>query len=282
MSVDCNACENHNTIAKVNFRNFLGEVIGTFLMCFFGIGAVAGATLFSAFTGPFQVGMVWGVTIAIAIYVTRNLSDAHFNPAVTVAMVVTGRMPAKKLVPYILGQCVGAFLAALVLWILFANSVELNLTNAGIDMTVAGSASSIWCEVFPNTALGVIPTWVGALAEGFGVFLLVFIIFSLTDSSNVGRPNTNLAPLFIGFTVTMIICTVGPMTDAGLNPARDFMPRVMALIAGWSPSVCFSLDAIVVYVVAPLIGGIVAGLFFTKVVQHHQHCGKCLAETDAE
>ena len=73
-------------------RNILGEIIGTFMMCFFGIGAVANATLgvSGAFGGPFQVGMVWGITIAIAIYATRNLSCAHFNPAVTTAMCATG------------------------------------------------------------------------------------------------------------------------------------------------------------------------------------------------
>lgn len=280
MEIECSECEKHNTVAHVGFRNFLGEAIGTFLMCFFGIGAVTTATLFGAHTGPFQVGMVWGITIAIAIYTTRNLSDAHFNPAVTVAMIVTGRMPASKLGVYLLGQCVGAFLAAAALWGLFADSVALSLAEEGITMATAGSASSIWCEVFPNTALGVVTPLVGACAEGIGVFLLVFIIFSLTDSSNVGRPNTNLAPLFIGFTVTMIICVVGPMTDAGLNPARDFMPRVMALIAGWDFSVCFSPEVILVYIVGPLVGGVLAGLFFTKFVQKEQHCGRCLQEAE--
>lgn len=74
----------------------LGEVLGAFMMCFFGIGAVATATLYGAHTGPFQVGMVWGVAIAIVIYAMRNLSCAHFNPAVTFAMCLSSACPGRN------------------------------------------------------------------------------------------------------------------------------------------------------------------------------------------
>lgn len=74
-------------------RSFIGEVLGTFIMCFFGIGAVATATLFGSHTGPAQVGLVWGIAIAVAIYATRNISCAHFNPAVSIAMCVSKRLP---------------------------------------------------------------------------------------------------------------------------------------------------------------------------------------------
>lgn len=91
----------------------LGEVLGTFMMCFFGIGAVATATLYGVHTGPFQVGMVWGV--AIAIYVTRNLSCAHFNPAVTFAMCPSKRLPWKEFPVYVISQLAGAVIAAAIL-----------------------------------------------------------------------------------------------------------------------------------------------------------------------
>ena len=257
---------------KQTAKLFAGEFIGTFLMVFFGVGAVATATLYGAMTGPFQVGMVWGVTIAIAIYVTRHLSGAHFNPAVSIAMVVGQRMSVKELPIYLIGQFCGAFAAGLMLWALFADSAFLNMELEGITMAQAGSASSIWCEVFPNTALGVVPLWVGALAEGFGVFILVFVIFSMTADENLGRPNSHLAPLFIGLTVTVIIGTVGPLTDAGLNPARDIGPRLAALIAGWA-KVAFSWEIIVVYTCGPLAGGIVAALLYKYVVRPlHNRC----------
>ncbi len=93
---------------KVWMHSMMGEVIGTFLMCFFGIGAVATATLYGAHTGPFQVGMIWGLAIAIAIYATRNLSAAHFNPAVTLAMCLSGRCAWKNFPVYFCGQMIGA------------------------------------------------------------------------------------------------------------------------------------------------------------------------------
>lgn len=201
-------------------KYFTGELIGTFLMCFCGIGAVAITTLFGAMTGPGQIGIVWGVAIAIAIFITRNLSDAHFNPAVSLAMCVSGRMEWKKLPIYLLGQCVGAFLASGALWLLFADSVMKNLKNAGLSMASnsIGSAASIWCELFPNTSAGVVPYLTAMFAEGFGVFILVLVIFSITSSENVGRAPRTLAPLFIGLTITILICVIGPLTNAGLNP----------------------------------------------------------------
>lgn len=251
----------------VNYlKYFTGEMIGTFIMCFCGIGAVALATLFGSMTDPGQVGIVWGVAIAIAIFITRNLSDAHFNPAVSLAMCVSGRMEWKKLPIYLLGQCVGAFLASGALWLIFADSVMKNLKNAGLSMASnsIGSAASIWCELFPNTSAGAINYLTAMFAEGFCVFILVLVIFSITSTENIGRAPRTLAPLFIGLTVTVLICVIGPMTNAGLNPARDFLPRVWACIVGWGP-IAFGSNAfetIMVYVVGPLIGGVVAALCY--------------------
>ncbi|MDO4182483.1 MAG: MIP/aquaporin family protein [Coriobacteriia bacterium] len=263
-------CAKHNTAGMKTVRSLLGEIIGTFMMCFFGIGAVANATLgvSGAFGGPFQVGMVWGITIAIAIYTTRNLSCAHFNPAVTFAMSITGRLPWKEFPIYIIGQFIGAIFAAALLWVLFGDSCMA--AAAGVDW------SSIWAERYPN-GVGECSVLIGSLAEGIGVFCLVFVIFSMTEDANVGRPDNNLFPLFIGWMVTMIICVVGPITDAGLNPARDLGPRVIAAIMGMdNPMSGDAISCLLVYTVAPLIGGGLAGLFFTKVIEPHQHCGKCI------
>ena len=254
-------------MGNVTAREVMGEVIGTFIMCFFGIGAVATATLAGAHTGPFQVGMVWGLAIAIAIYCTRNLSCAHFNPAVTVAMAVTGRLEGKKVLPYLIGQFIGAFVAALILWIHFAASVN-GLDPSWASASGPGTAASIWCEQITNSSALSIGVLEGSLAEGIGVFVLVFVIFSMTEDANAGKPGDVIFPLFIGLTVTLIICTAGPMTDAGLNPARDILPRVMWLAAGGDLTTSGLADwgVWVVYVVAPLIGGVLAGLFYTQVV----------------
>ena len=270
MSSEDNSCCCEVVTKEILIQGFTGEVIGTFLMCFLGIGSVATATLFQAHTGPFQVGIVWGLAIAIAIYATRNLSCAHFNPAVTFAMCISKRCSWKNFPVYILGQFIGAILAASALWVFFADSVRKNLSAANLTMDVASPASSIWIEVFPNTANGVISMPVAAFAEALGVFILVMIIFSMTEGCNVGRPSDDIFPLFIGLTVAALICTIGPMTDAGLNPARDFGPRIVAYFVGWK-NIAFTMDAFIVYVLAPLIGAGLAAIFFTKVIEPMQN-----------
>ena len=66
------------------------------------------------------------------------------------------------------------------------------------------------------------------LGELLGTFLLVLLIFALTEGCNVGRPDHAHAPVFNGLTVTALICLLAPLTQAGLNPARDFGPRLVA------------------------------------------------------
>ena len=164
------------------FRKIIaGEIIGTFLMCFFGVGAFATASLFGAHGGAFEIGMVWGITIAIAIYAARNLSSAHFNPAVTFAMCLSGRTPWKDLPIYVLAQMIGAVIAAFVLWIFFAASVQHFFEMSSTDMSVVSKASAIWCNIFPNIPNGVVSMPVAAFAEGVGVFILIAVIFAARD-----------------------------------------------------------------------------------------------------
>ena len=247
-------------------KAFTGELIGTFIMCFAGIGAVATATLFGALTGPGQVGLVWGLAIAIAIFVTRNLSDAHFNPAVSIAMCVAGRLPWKELPIYLIGQCLGAFLAGFILWIYFEPTLATLAALPAGEVSAKGatwaSAITVWAEPYPNNPGLTIGVLQGALGEGIMLVILLIIIFSMTEDANVGKPGDMIFPLFIGLTITMGICTVGPMTDAGFNPARDIMPRIVALVAGADPAQIFEPGVWVVYVIAPIIGGIVGALLW--------------------
>jgi len=90
----------------------LAEVLGTFLLVFFGCGAVHTAVLTGAQAGLGQVAIVWGVAIMVAIYVVGGISGAHINPAITTALAVCGRVPRSLVLPYVGSQLVGAFLAA--------------------------------------------------------------------------------------------------------------------------------------------------------------------------
>lgn len=106
-------------------------------------------------------------------------------------------------------------------------------------------------------------------AEAFGTFLLVMLIFALTEGCNVGRPSDTMAPVFIGLTVTSIICLIAPLTQAGLNPARDFGPRLVAWIMGWGDA-SFPDNSggfFWVYIAGPIIGGVLAAFFFLYIFE---------------
>ncbi|MBU0908326.1 MAG: MIP family channel protein [Proteobacteria bacterium] len=255
-------------------HEFFGELIGTFILVFFGCGSVAVTVLFSAHAGLFQVAAVWGMGVMLAIYATRHLSCAHLNPAVSVAMVLGRRMSARRLPVYVGAQFIGAFLAAALLYALFSGSI---LAYEAVHGIVRGTPESVqtammFGEFYPNPGAGsvaVVSFWNAFGAEAAGTFLLVIMIFALTEGCNVGRPDDALAPLFIGITVAAIICVVAPLTQAGLNPARDLGPRLFAWLAGWDRAALpdDQYGFITIYVLAPLVGGSAASLLFVRFLE---------------
>lgn len=253
-------------------REFAGEALGCFVLTLFGCGAGAASVLFAAHQGLLQVALIWGIAVMLAIYLTRHLSCAHLNPAVSLAMALSGRMAARKLPVYLLAQFVGAFCAGAALYLLFAPTIAAFEAAHGI---VRGTPESVrtammFGEYYPapgGSAVVSLPR--AAAAEAFGTFLLVLMIFALTEGCNVGRPDNALAPVFIGLTVASVICLIAPLTQAGLNPARDLGPRIVAWLAGWGDA-AFPDHAggfLWVYVLAPVAGGAAAARFFVRVLE---------------
>lgn len=251
-----------------------GEFLGVFILVFFGIGAVAAAVLFNAFSGLMQVALIWGLGVTLAIYATRHLSCAHLNPAVSVGMVLAGRMEPRLLPWYVGSQLLGGIVAgATLLMLLNVPIAQFEVANGIVRGTPESVRTAMmFGEYFPNP--GMAQPWLkigigtAALAEALGTFVLVTIIFFLTEGCNVGRPAEGVSPLFIGGTVTMIISVLAPLTQAGLNPARDFGPRFVAYLAGWESVAIPGPQGgfFVVYVAAPLLAGAAAAAFFRFVV----------------
>lgn len=228
----------------------IAELLGTFLLVFFGVGSVHAAAITGAQTGIWQVAVVWGIGIALAIYATASTSGAHLNPAITIACAAYRGFPVGRVVPYILAQLMGATLAAALLYSVFGPLIAGLETAKGIVRGGAGSELSamVYGEYFPNPAmvastpaLGAVTMPVAMLAEAIGTALLTFIIFALTDERNSGRPVSYLAPPCIGFTVSLLISILAPISQAGVNPAKDFGPllRRMEVCGGswasWGP-----------------------------------------------
>lgn len=255
----------------------LGETIGTFLLTLFGCGSVAVAVLYDGHKSLFEIALVWGIGVTLAIYLTRHLSCAHLNPAVSFAMALSGRMKWRKVPVYILSQFLGAFLAGLAVYALFYCALDQFEIAHNISRGSAGSQTTakIFGEFYTN-----IPMLMAVAAEAFGTFLLVILIFSLTEGCNAGRPDDALVPCFIGLGVTSIICLIAPLTQAGLNPARDFSPRMVAMLAGWGnaafPDVAGGFFW--VYIAGPLAGAMIAAVFFTGLIEpvmKNKKSGKC-------
>lgn len=262
-------------------RAMVAEFLGTFLLIFFGCGAVHAAVLTGAQSGLWQVAIVWGVAIMLAIYAIGAVSGAHINPAVTVASAVWRQFPVTRVVPYIVAQLAGAFLAAAVLFVLFEPHIAAKEASKGVVRGQPGSEMTAMCygEYYPapgSLGDGEEPYSAEAhaklksrmsqsrafLAEVLGTMILAFVIFAVTDEHNPGSPINRMAPVFIGLTVSVLISVIAPLTQACFNPARDFGPRVFAFFAGWGEIALpgFSdLGWLTVYIIAPIVGAVLGG-----------------------
>jgi MIP family channel proteins len=261
-------------VNRIVIRECLAEVIGTFILVFFGVGVVHSAVLTGAQSGIWQVAVVWGCAVTIAIYSVGAVSGAHINPAMTVAFAAFGGFPLRKVPVYVFSQLTGAILASLILYGLFHSILTHFEIAAGIVRGQPGSELSamVYGEYFPNPTIaknlnwqsGCVNLWQAILAEGIGTAFLAFFVFAVTDQRNSGRPGGRMFPVFIGLAVAIIISVVAPLTQAGLNPARDFGPRLVSYFAGWGsiaipgPRGGFFM----VYILAPVVGALAgAGVY---------------------
>lgn len=251
----------------------VGEFFGTFLLVFFGCGAVAAAVLTGAQVGIFQVAIVWGLGIATAIYLTGALSGAHLNPAVTCALATCGGFPARRVLPYVVVQFLGAFAAAAVLHVIFSGPLVAFENAHGIVRGTPGSEASamIFGEYFPNpggrpftdAVRAMVTPGTAFFVEALGSTILVLVILAVTDLRNEARPR-ELTAATIGLTITLLISLLAPLTQAGFNPARDLGPRIWSALAGWRsiPFTTNGLGWLTVYVLGPLVGGQLGGIFY--------------------
>jgi glycerol uptake facilitator protein len=258
----------------------VGEFFGTFLLVFFGCGVDATAITTGAQAGIFQVAIVWGLGIATAIHLTASLSGAHLNPAVTLAFATWSDFPKRRVLPYWLTQFAGAFVAAAVLYVIFAIPLRHFETTQHLVRGQAGSEASaaVFGEFFPNpegkplAGSSTMPmTELSAFAiEAIGTAVLLLVIFGVTDHKNKSHPQILTASV-IGLTVTMLISLLSPLTMAAFNPARDFGPRVFSSLAGWG-TLPFTVNGhgwLTVYILAPLLGAWLGGALYRLFFARH-------------
>lgn len=198
-------------------RKYIAELIGTFALVFCGTGAIIINQETNGTVTHVGIAITFGFIVMAMIYALGDISGAHLNPAVSIAFVLSGRFSIKELLPYILSQVTGAFLASFVLQYLFPMNATLGTTlPAGEPM------QSFILEFI------------------LSFFLMLVIINVATGSKEQGM----FAGLAIGSTVLLEAMFAGPICGASMNPARSLAP---AIVSGHT-------EHLWIYLAAPVLG----------------------------
>lgn len=215
---------------KDHLRLFLAELLGTFILVGIGLGAVAQYTLMAPDHRDFiSVALAFGFALVIAIVVVGRISGAHLNPAVTLALCVFRKHPWSRLFVYWLGQYLGAFLAALTVYLLHYDGINYERSPTG--QQPAGQtllASYILTTYPPNDQITVATS---CFDQVIGTAFLVLSIMAATDPDNLNI-SPDVLPFHLGATLTVIHLSLAYNGGAPVNPARDLSPRLVAQIFG--------------------------------------------------
>ena len=232
------ASEAAEQAAQPTIQQRLGaELIGTFVLVFFGCGSVVYAGQTGATTTVTTVGLTFGLAVMVMVYAFGRVSGAHFNPAVSVGAGVGGRMAWPQVGLYVVTQVVGAFVGALALFLLMHGYRGFVAKGSMGQNFFGGLHGYAW--------------WAAFLLELLLTTVFVMVILAVTDERN---EHPALAPLAIGFTLAAIHFVAIPATGTSVNPARSIGP---ALFAG-----AHAISQLWLFILAPLAGGLVAGLAY--------------------
>ena len=252
------------------FGECIAEFIGTFVFLFCGMGCVAALKLAGASFGQWEISIVWGMAVAMGVYLTAGVSGAHLNPSVTIALAFFGSFPKRKIIPFIAAQMAATFCAAALVYLLYQNLFDIALAEAGTDAAKRLGLAGIFCT-FPNANI----TLAQAVLTEFTITaILMALIMALTDDGN-GVPRGPLAPLLIGVLVALLGATFGPLTGFAMNAARDFGPRLFAYFAGWGTDVMtgyplnssLSVPYFLVPLIVPIFGACLGAFAYDKLIE---------------
>ncbi|WP_434778897.1 aquaporin Z [Neisseria sp. Ec49-e6-T10] len=228
-------------------KKLFAEFFGTFWLVFGGCGsAVLAAAYPELGIGFAGVALAFGLTVLTMAYAVGHISGGHFNPAVTLGLVAGGRFSSKEALPYIVAQIIGGICAAGILYIIASG-------KAGFDAS-AGFASNGYGAHSPDGySLAAAIT-----AELVLTAFFLLIIHGVTDK----RAPAGFAPLAIGLTLTLIHLISIPVTNTSVNPARSI---AVAIFQG-----SWALEQLWVFILVPIVGGILGGLIYRTLLQQDE------------
>lgn len=218
-------------------KRYAAELVGTFVLVFGGCGAAVFAGAKIGFAG---VALAFGLSLLAMVYSIGPISGCHINPAVTLGLLLSGKLESRVVPGYMIAQILGAILAAgTVLFI--AKGVP-----GGYDPAVSGLAANGFGLHSPGGYNAV----AAFVAEVVLTFFLVFTVLCATD---VAAP-VGFAGTAIGLVLTLIHLVGIPITNTSVNPARSIGPALF--VGGWA------MAQLWLFIVAPLIGSVVAALIY--------------------
>ena len=218
-----------NTITARDWGKVIAEVVGTFFFFFIGIGS----GVFAGDAGVLYVALAHGLALAVAISALGHISGAHFNPAVTISLMVARKITPVLGLLYIVGQIVGGVLACLAL------------------LAAVPGFSSSPARLAPAPGQGV-DFMTAVVMEIILTFFLVLAVFGTAVDNRAAK----IGGFGIGLTVFVDILVGGPVSGGVMNPARAFSPFLV-----FGP---YNAD-ILIYWIGPIIGGVIAALLYNTL-----------------
>lgn len=211
-----------------SLKKYLAEFIGTFVLVLFACGtaAVVGCSAENG-TGYLLTALAFGLVIVAMAYSIGNISGCHINPAVSIAMLVNGKMSFKDFIGYVVAQFAGA------------------IAGAAVLMAFVGKDSGLGANALYEGNI-----WLSLLIEVILTFVFVIAILGVTSKEK----NSAVSGIVIGLSLTLVHILGISFTGTSVNPARSFGP---ALLVGGD-----ALANVWVFIVAPLVGGVLAAVVY--------------------
>lgn len=236
------------------FGECLAEVIGTAILLFFGAGVVANQVLVGASISWWELSLLWGLGVAMAVYITGGVSGAHINPAVTIGLASVGDFSWKKVIPFIGSQIFGAFIGAAGAYFIYSEQfVEKTAANMTIFHTLA-------MENISNPKAMMIELLLTAI--------LLMGIMAMSEPLNSSAPKGLGGAISVGLLVAAIGGIGGKLTGFAINPARDFGPKLFTALAGWGTTPFTAHNYYFwVPIVGPILGGIIGSVIYKKFIR---------------
>ncbi|XP_077430765.1 aquaporin-10a [Vanacampus margaritifer] len=252
-------------VSNALLRECMAEFLGTFVLLLFGCSAAAQVKTSRETKGQFlSVNMSFSVGVMSAMYLTKGITGAHLNPAVTLSFCVLGQVSWKRMLPYSLSQVLGAYVASALVYMVYYDAI---MDFSGGILTVYGPNET--ASIFATYPSEYVTLGRSFLDQVVGTGMLMLCILGLDEKRNTPAPS-GLIPAIVAVIVLGISMSMSGNCGAAINPARDLGPRLLTLTVGWGLEVftCYNYW-FWVPLVAPLVGGVLGTLLYLSFIHWH-------------